>query len=165
MPRYHATASGPVQFTAQEEIDRDAEEAAWVSSAGSALDVASANKCAEINAERDRRFYSDISATFPAGTKSVQMRDERDRANFANVVQGAMALVIAGAPTASVQFITGDNATQTLQAQQMIPIGLAVMAAKQAIIQTARTKKDEVLALTTSEAIAAYDLMAGWPAP
>jgi len=29
MPRFHATAEGPVPFTPEEEAQRDAEEAAW----------------------------------------------------------------------------------------------------------------------------------------
>jgi hypothetical protein len=29
MPRFHATANGPVPFTSEEEAARDAEEAAW----------------------------------------------------------------------------------------------------------------------------------------
>lgn len=33
MPRFRATAAGPVQFNAQEELDRDAEEAAVAAAA------------------------------------------------------------------------------------------------------------------------------------
>ena len=40
MPRYHTTANGPVQYTPEEEAERDAEEAAWAAAAASRAKVA-----------------------------------------------------------------------------------------------------------------------------
>ena len=49
MTRHHMTANGPVPFTADEEAERDAEEAAWAAGVND-------RKAAEVRAERDTRL-------------------------------------------------------------------------------------------------------------
>ena len=49
MPNYHATSEGNIPFTAEEEAQRDAEEAAWVSGADT-------RKAAEVRAERNAKL-------------------------------------------------------------------------------------------------------------
>jgi len=46
MPRFHATSEGNIQFSSEEEAQRDAEEKAW-------SDGADARKMAEIRRDRD----------------------------------------------------------------------------------------------------------------
>lgn len=119
---------------------------------------------AAIGAERDRRFYTNITVQFPDGPGEVQFRDEVDRANFASVVQGAQVVVASGNPLALVSYITADNQIRSFPAEQMLPIGLAVLAAKQAIIQGARLAKDYVLSLGENDlqALHDYDPVEGW---
>ena len=49
MTRHHMTVNGPIPFTAEEEVARDAEEAAWEAGAND-------RKAAEVRAERDTKL-------------------------------------------------------------------------------------------------------------
>lgn len=117
----------------------------------------------EINAKRDTLVRVDIPATFPDGKGVIQYRDDRDHNAITSVIQGAMAHVMAGTPGVVVTFITKDNAQRRLRADEMVSIGLSVLAEKQAIYIAARDKKDSLAGLTQAE-LNAYDVDAGWPA-
>ena len=78
MVRYHATPNGNVQFTAEEETARDAEEQAW---ADGALARAQANLRQERNrrlAETDFYALSDVTLADNMKTYRQNLRDLPD---------------------------------------------------------------------------------------
>ena len=66
MPRFHTTANGPVPFTAEEEAERDAEEAAWA--AEQAANGYKQKRAAEYPAIGDQ-----LDALFKAGVFTADM--------------------------------------------------------------------------------------------
>ena len=75
MPRYHNINGNRIQFTAEEETSRDAEEAAW---ADGALARAQANLRAKRNkllAETDFYALSDVTMSSDMATYRENLRD------------------------------------------------------------------------------------------
>lgn len=86
MPNYHATSEGNVPFTAEEEAEWAAEQAAWASGAN---DRKSAEVRAERNAklaETDWRFRSDMSPLQAWKDYSQALRDIPAQSGFPNNV-------------------------------------------------------------------------------
>jgi len=125
------------------------------------IDVAIEKLKNAINDERNKRFYTNIPVQFPNGIKVIQMRNEVDRANFANVHQAAITLCLAGQGSVHVSYITEDNVSQSVPASSFLAIGLYVMNEKQNIINTARSKKDSLESMTL-EQLKSYDVTSGW---
>ena len=81
-------------------------------------------KIDSVNVEKSTKLFSDVAAVFPVGERVIQFRDPGDQMALTNVVQGAMVNVMSGNPTAEAKFITADNVTQLLTAQEMVVIGM-----------------------------------------
>ena len=86
--RYHATSEGNVPFTAEEEAQRDAEEAAWAAGADT-------RKAAEVRAERSAKLAATDwtqGADTPQATKDKYapyrqaLRDVPTQSGFPNTV-------------------------------------------------------------------------------
>ena len=86
--RYHATSEGNVPFTAEEEAQRDAEEAAWAAGAND-------RKAAEVRAERNAKLDATDwtqGADTPQATKDKYapyrqaLRDVPAQSGFPNTV-------------------------------------------------------------------------------
>tara|TARA_R110001592_G_scaffold28267_1_gene104039 strand:+ start:962 stop:1243 length:282 start_codon:yes stop_codon:yes gene_type:complete len=82
MPRYHNINGQSVQFTAQEETDRDAEEAAWAAGANT-------RAAAEVRKERDAklaacdwRASSDVALSTAWRTYRAALRDVPAQTGF-----------------------------------------------------------------------------------
>ena len=63
MTRYHATANGNVPFTAAEETERDAEEAAWTAGADDRAAAEARDKRNDLLAATDWTANSDVIMT------------------------------------------------------------------------------------------------------
>ena len=61
MTRYHATANGNVPFTAEEETERDAEEAAWAAGANDRLAAEERAKRTALLIDTDHYALSDVT--------------------------------------------------------------------------------------------------------
>jgi len=116
----------------------------------------------KVNDLLTRNLYTDVEVTFPSGQKVIQFRDITDRINLSNVMQSAQSL-IASAPTTELVYRTKDNVNQVVTAAEMLPIGMDVMAAKQAIQDISWDHKDAIEALTTIAEVEAYDVTTIWP--
>jgi hypothetical protein len=88
MPNYHATSEGNVPFTAEEEAQRDAEEAAWIAGADTRM-------AAQVRAERSAKLAATDwtqGADTPQATKDKYapyrqaLRDVPAQAGFPNTV-------------------------------------------------------------------------------
>ena len=63
MTRYHATSNGNVPFTAAEETERDAEEAAWAAGADDRAAADARDKRNDLLAATDWTANSDVTMT------------------------------------------------------------------------------------------------------
>jgi hypothetical protein len=86
--RYHATSEGNIPFTAEEEAQRDAEEAAWIAGAND-------RKAVEVRAERSAKLAATDwtqGADTPQATKDKYapyrqaLRDVPAQSGFPNTV-------------------------------------------------------------------------------
>lgn len=131
----------------------------WVSVEEAKADVGS-----KIDALRIEKTFTDVNVTFPSGEKKdIQFRSEFDMSNLLSVAMAGLALIVSGKQNDTVVYRTKDNVTHALKAVEMVGIGMAVMAAKQAIVSAAWTHKDAIKNLETIEALDAYDISTGWP--
>ena len=109
-----------------------------------------------------QKYYSNMEALFPSGTKTVQLRDDKDFSIFRDIVYDAVAMRAAGQESAIIEFRTEDNETQYVPASEFIPVGLDVLAAKKAL-WTVRTAHSDAIKLLTEEQAVTYDITTGWP--
>lgn len=86
MPRFHNINGQSVQFTAQEEIDRDAEEQAWA-------DGANDRAAVQVREERDAKLSacdwmanSDVTMTSGWATYRQALRDVPAQSGFPNTI-------------------------------------------------------------------------------
>ena len=86
MPRYHNINGQSVQFTAQEEIDRDAEEQAWA-------DGANDRAAVQVREERDAKLAvtdwmanSDVTMASGWATYRQALRDVPAQSGFPNTI-------------------------------------------------------------------------------
>lgn len=122
-----------------------------------------------IEAERVRREYTTLRATFPDGVASVQTRDERDYRNILATVNEAVKDKALGKAEGKAYFFKdAANVVHAMNADQCIAFGESVKACGDAIVSFAWLLKGDVDAYTedTPENIAAVygiDHLAGWP--
>lgn len=108
------------------------------------------------------KFYSNTTALFPGGSKVIQLRDDNDFRSFERGVLAAITRQAARRESATVDFRTEDNVTQTLPASEFIPVALDILDAKQAIWNVRTAHKDAITELTEEQAVL-YDETANWP--
>ena len=75
MTRYHATAAGNVAFTAAEETERDAEEAAWTAAADDRAAAEARDKRNGLLAATDWTANSDVTMTTEMTAYRQALRD------------------------------------------------------------------------------------------
>ncbi len=115
----------------------------------------------QINAERDRRTTLGVAYTWPDGlVGSIQTRDQTDITNMTGQVLAATLLTMQGMTDPVLWFIDGSNVRHDLTPAQMIAAGFAMQGALSAIIDFARSLKDQVLVAADPESI---DILTGWP--
>lgn len=82
MTRYHATANGNVPFTAEEETERDAEEAAWAAGANDRLAAEERAKRTALLMETDHYALSDVTMSDAMATYRQELRDVPQQTDF-----------------------------------------------------------------------------------
>jgi|GEM_PF-4875648 len=109
-------------------------------------------------------FYTNITVSFPVTQHEIQFRDDDDRMNLTNKVQGAMVYVIGGSPTESMTFTDADNVVVTMEAQEMMQAGMSILDAKDAIFYQYKAVKDSIKGAADMAELDALDLsVIGWP--
>jgi phosphopantetheinyl transferase (holo-ACP synthase) len=80
MPRYHNINGENVQFTPEEEIARDAEEATWVGGASArAAERVQVSRRAAYEAETDTLFFEEQAGEVAAGTWAAKRAEIKAR--------------------------------------------------------------------------------------
>jgi hypothetical protein len=82
MTRYHATANGNVPFTAEEETERDAEEAAWAAGANDRLAAEERAKRTALLMETDHYALSDVTMSSDMTAYRQALRDVPQQTDF-----------------------------------------------------------------------------------
>ena len=82
MTRYHATANGNVPFTAEEETERDAEEAAWAAGANDRLAAEERAKRTALLMETDHYALSDVTMSSDMTAYRQALRDVPQQKDF-----------------------------------------------------------------------------------
>ena len=115
----------------------------------------------QIDAIRDTHLFRNIPYTFPGDTEpdAIQLRDERDRQN----IQDNMIDAKNKAPGETMHFMPLSNQVKTLTAAQMLDMGAFLKNRGDTIYTAAWTKKGQVNAAETFDALKALDLQADWP--
>ena len=114
-----------------------------------------------IDVLRDKKIAAGVPYTFPDGiTGTIQTRDDRDFRNINGLASTAMAL---SGQAVTLPFRDEEDRSHSLTLEQAISLGVAVTNRVSEIYTAAWSHKDALSALTTAEAIEAYDLTAGWP--
>ena len=85
MARHHMTPNGPVPFTEEEELVRDADEAAWLAGADDRAAEANRNKRNALLAETDYLALSDNTMSAEMTTYRQALRDITTHANWPNL--------------------------------------------------------------------------------
>lgn len=85
MARHHMTPNGPVPFTEEEELARDADEAAWLAGADDRAAEANRNKRNALLAETDYLALSDNTMSAEMTTYRQALRDITSHANWPNL--------------------------------------------------------------------------------
>jgi len=86
MTRYHATAAGNVAFTAAEETERDAEEAAWTAGADDRLAADARDKRNDLLAATDWTANSDVTMTTEMTAYRTLLRNLPAQADFPTTI-------------------------------------------------------------------------------
>lgn len=156
MPRFHATATGPVQFTAEEEAERDAQEAAHADrvAAEQSLEARQAQVWERIKAHRE--LLSDTG-----GYKATVSGVEKWFHSDGKSKNQQIALVVAGAAVPAVQWKTMDGTFITMSQAWAGAIFAAAAAQDAAIFAKAEFHR---LAMEAAADPLAYDFSGGWPA-
>lgn len=85
MARHHMTPNGPVPFTEEEELVRDADEAAWLAGADDRAAEANRNKRNALLAETDYLALSDNTMSAEMTTYRQALRDITTHSNWPNL--------------------------------------------------------------------------------
>lgn len=117
------------------------------------LDELKGDKWAEIKSAREAVFNAPLVT--PHGTFDS---DSRGRSNITDAVLMAQALTATGSPV-SIDFTLADNTVVTLNAEQMIEVGLYLGAKVQGAYAVSRTLRAAIDAATTSAEVQAVS----WP--
>ncbi len=110
------------------------------------------------NLAKTKAKYSNITIAFPVDTHEIQFRNESDRMNITNKIQGATALIISGASTTSMAFTTANDVIVNMTAAEMLTCGTQMLAIKDQVFYTFKVVKDAIRATTTMAEIEAIDL-------
>ena len=86
MTRYHATSNGNVAYTAEEETERDAEEAAWAAGAGTRAAAAARDKRNDLLAATDWTANSDVTMTTEMTAYRQALRDVPAQSEFPTTI-------------------------------------------------------------------------------
>ena len=86
MTRHHATASGNVPFTAAEETERDAEEAAWTAGADDRLAEKARDKRNDLLSVTDWTANSDVTMTTEMTAYRTLLRNLPAQADFPTTI-------------------------------------------------------------------------------
>ena len=86
MTRYHATAAGNVPFTAAEETERDAEEAAWTAGADDRAAADAREKRNDLLAATDWTANSDVTMTTEIAVYRALLRNLPAQADFPTTI-------------------------------------------------------------------------------
>ena len=86
MTRYHATAAGNVAFTAAEETERDAEEAAWTAGADDRLAADARDKRNDLLAATDWTANSDVTMTTEMAAYRTLLRNLPAQSDFPTTI-------------------------------------------------------------------------------
>jgi hypothetical protein len=86
MTRYHATANGNVPFTAEEETERDAEEAAWAAGANDRLAAEERAKRTALLMETDHYALSDVTMSSDMTAYRQALRDVPQQTDFPGTI-------------------------------------------------------------------------------
>tara|TARA_R110000822_G_scaffold163565_1_gene303827 strand:- start:3 stop:290 length:288 start_codon:yes stop_codon:yes gene_type:complete len=88
MPRYHNINGQSVQFTADEETARDAEEAAWAAGADTRAATSAREERDKLLAETDWMANSDVTMSDAWRTYRQSLRDITSHSNWPNLNGG-----------------------------------------------------------------------------
>ena len=122
------------------------------------------NKRMGVDALRDEKLAAGVPYTFPGdNTGTVQTRDLTDHRNIQANASAAQMYLLNSQPTAEMQFRDMEDVVHTLTATEMIQMCSYVMGYGQAIYSASWAHKEAIDALTTVEAVEAYDVTTGWP--
>ena len=86
MTRHHATANGNVPFTAAEETERDAEEAAWAAGADDRLAADARQERNNLLAATDWTANSDVTMTTEMTAYRTLLRNLPAQADFPTTI-------------------------------------------------------------------------------
>ena len=86
MTRHHATAAGNVPFTAEEETERDAEEAAWAAGADDRLAADARQERNNLLAATDWTANSDVTMTTEMTAYRTLLRNLPAQADFPTTI-------------------------------------------------------------------------------
>ena len=86
MTRHHATAAGNVPFTAEEETERDVEEAAWAAGADDRLAEEARDKRNDLLAATDWTANSDVTMTTEMTAYRQALRDVPAQAGWPTTI-------------------------------------------------------------------------------
>ena len=86
MTRYHATAAGNVAFTAAEETERDAEEAAWTAGVDDRAAAEARDKRNGLLADTDWTANSDVTMTTEIAAYRTLLRNLPAQADFPTTI-------------------------------------------------------------------------------
>lgn len=129
-----------------------------------------AAKLAEVYAAGFAYDFGDKTATLEdgtteaAGVRVLQIGTEIDRANWLTVAQVAALRVGAGAPNEAMRpFRCADNARVPMTAAEALTAVLAMQSYAGRALEASWDHKDAIRALTTVQAVFAYNINTGWP--
>lgn len=128
------------------------------------LDALIAARCADVDAERDRRmalYLHDFGA--PHGVLGLQLRDADDKANWLTLKDTARDLIAAGQGAALLPLRTTENVVLQLSAEQIVAVLGSMAAHGASVLAASWAHKDAIRALATVEPVATYDITTGWP--
>ena len=86
MTRHHATPNGNVPFTAAEELERDAEEAAWAAGADDRAAAEARDKRNGLLADTDWTANSDVTMTSEMAAYRTLLRNLPAQADFPTTI-------------------------------------------------------------------------------
>lgn len=129
----------------------EVDQASYDASEAKKIEGAKSNLIAEIKKARTKAMFTDVTVPFPADEETVQFRNPTDQGNLQAKVTGAMALVIAGTPTAQMKFTVANNDEVSMEAQELMSAGMAILAEKDSVYYSYKALKDAAQAATTTE--------------
>ncbi|MFW6303994.1 MAG: hypothetical protein ACOC2L_05165, partial [Candidatus Sumerlaeota bacterium] len=128
------------------------------------LEQAKAEKCAEIDQERDALISRGMSYDFPDGdTGTIQLRDLKDHRNIQGLGSNGLKLKVVGDTESKVPFRDEENNEHELSGDELIDMAEAVSNWVQGHYSNAWAHKDNVRALETVQDVIDYDFSEGWP--